>query len=289
MKILIAGAAGQLGRSLQEVLTAHEVVAGDREWLDITRLEDVRAALAAHRPALVINAAAYNLVDRAETERAAAFALNETGPRNLALASAEAGAAIVHVSSDYVFDGAATAPYDESAAPNPRSVYGESKLAGERAVIAGNPRHYVVRTAWLYHEEGQNFPLTMLAAAAQGPVRVVDDQRGSPTYALHLARALGRLIETEAYGLRHLAGSGGTSWYELTRALFRRAGLAAEVTPVQTREFPRPALRPAYSVLTTVREPRIELPPWEEGLDEFVRRLRARGPGDAVAQAAARR
>lgn len=289
MRILIAGAAGQLGRSLREVLTAHEVVAGDRDFLDITRLGDVRAALAAHRPAVVINAAAYNLVDRAETDRDAAFALNEAGPRNLALASAQVGAAIVHVSSDYVFDGTATVPYDESATPHPRSVYGESKLAGERAVAAANPRHHVVRTAWLYHEEGQNFPLTMLAQGARGPVRVVDDQRGSPTYALHLARALARLIGTEAYGLRHLAGSGGASWYELTRALFRRAGLSAEVTPVKTGEFPRPALRPAYSVLATAREPRIELPPWEEGLDEFVRRLRARGLPAAAAQVAAPR
>jgi dTDP-4-dehydrorhamnose reductase len=277
MKVLIAGAAGQLGRSLQEVLSGHEVVAGDRDWLDITRLADVRAALAAHRPEVVINAAAYNLVDRAETDRDAAFALNETGPRHLAVASGEAGAAIVHVSTDYVFDGTATAPYDEDATPNPRSVYGRSKLAGERAVIAGNPRHYVVRTAWLYHEEGQNFPLTMLAAGRKGPVRVVDDQVGSPTYALHLARGLARLIETGAFGLRHVAGSGGASWYELTRALYRRVGLATEVTPVKTSEFPRPAPRPAYSVLTSRREPRVALPPWEQGLDEFVARLRARG------------
>jgi dTDP-4-dehydrorhamnose reductase len=257
-------------------------VAGDRDWLDITRLADVGAALATHRPAVVINAAAYNAVDRAETDRDAAVALNEAGPRNLALASGEAGAVILHLSSDYVFDGTASAPYDETALPNPRSVYGQSKLAGERAVIAANPRHYVVRTAWLYHEGGQNFPLTILEAGRRGPVRVVDDQVGSPTYALHLARALARLIDTGAFGLWHVAGSGGASWYELTRALFRRTGLATEVTPVKTSEFPRPAPRPAYSVLTTTREPRIELPPWEQGLDEFVGRLRGRGVSAGV-------
>ncbi len=126
MRILIAGAAGQLGRALREVLQAHEVVAGDRDFLDITRLADVRAALLAHRPALVINAAAYNRVDRAESEKQAAFLLNEIGPRNLAVASAETGAAILHVSTDYVFDGTATAPYDETAGSNPLSVYGRS-------------------------------------------------------------------------------------------------------------------------------------------------------------------
>jgi dTDP-4-dehydrorhamnose reductase len=139
-----------------------------------------------------------------------------------------------------------------------------------------------VRTAWLYHEDGQNFPLTVLEAGKKGPVRVVDDQVGSPTYALHLARAFGRLIETGAFGLWHIAGSGGASWYQLTRALYRRVGLATEVTPVKTSEFPRPAPRPAYSVLTTTREPRIELPPWEQGLDEFVGRLLARGVSAGV-------
>jgi dTDP-4-dehydrorhamnose reductase len=273
MRVLIAGSAGQLGRSLLEALAEHELAAGDRDWLDITRLDAVRAALGAHRPDVVINAAAYNLVDKAESDRDAAFLLNEAAPRNLALATAERGVALVHVSSDYVFDGTASTPYDERSAPNPQSVYGQSKLAGERAVLEANPRSYVVRTAWLYHEHGRNFPLTMIQAGRRGHVRVVHDQRGSPTYALHLARALARLIETEAFGLWHLAGSGAASWYELTRALYGRLGMDTEVVPVATAEFPRPAPRPAYSVLTSARVPPIALPPWEEGLDEFVRRL----------------
>ena len=193
-----------------------------------------------------------------------------TGPRLLAEAAAAAGAAILHVSTDYVFDGEKGAPYDETDQPHPLSVYGESKLAGEEAVRAANPRHYVVRTAWVYAPIGKNFPLTILELAGKGPVRVVDDQWGSPTYAPHLAQAIARLIDTGAFGTWHLAGAGETSWYELTRELFRLRGLTVAVTPVKTSEFPRPARRPRRAPLVSVRDqPQLRLPAWTDGLREF--------------------
>lgn len=276
MRVLVTGAHGQLGRALPGALAGHELTALGHAELDITRQEDVRAALGAHRPQLVINAAAFNAVDAAQSDAQAAYALNERGPRNLAQATAEAGATLLHVSTDYVFDGETDAPYDEDALPRPQSVYGSSKLAGENAVRSLNPRHYVVRTAWLYAARGKNFPLTMIALANKGGVRVVFDQTGSPTYAPHLAAAIARLVEAPApFGTYHMAGSGAATWYELTVALFERMGIAAPVTPVSSSEFPRPAPRPRYSVLATAREPRIVLPPWHAGLDAFAREVGA--------------
>lgn len=275
MKVLVTGAAGQLGRALPEALAGHELTALDRSALDITQLDAVRAAVRSGAPAVVINAAAYNEVDRAESEPDAAYRGNELGPRNLALATAEAGAALVHVSSDYVFDGCACVPYDEDARTNPLSVYGKSKLAGEQAVRESNPRHYLVRTAWVYAAHGRNFCNTIRRLAAAGPVRVVTDQQGSPTYAPHLARAIAALIGSGAFGTYHMAGQGGTSWFELTRALFARLGIAAPVEPVTSEAFPRPARRPRYSVLATIRQPPILLPPWQSGLDAYARAVSA--------------
>ncbi len=277
MKILIAGAAGQLGRSLQAVLRAHEIVASDRAALDITQLTQVRAALDRQRPDLVINAAAFNQVDAAESDPPAAYRGNALAPRNLAVATAARGIPVVHVSTDYVFDGTAALPYHEFDRPNPRCVYGASKLAGEEAVRALNRRHYVVRTAWVYHEVGANFPNTMRAQAQRPFVRVVSDQYGSPTYAPHLAGAIGKLIETEAFGTYHLAGAGGTSWFELTRSVYDALGIKTAVHPVATSEFPRPAPRPRYAVLTTVQDPTILLPPWQEGVAAFAAAVRAAG------------
>jgi dTDP-4-dehydrorhamnose reductase len=274
MKILVAGAGGQLGRAMQTAPGAHDLVALTHAQLDITDFIAVCEALAAHRPDLVVNAAAYTNVDGAEADPIGAYKLNAVGPRNLAVAAARYDIPLVHISTDYVFDGLAAQPYHEYDAANPQSVYGRSKLAGEQAVAAHNPRHYLVRTAWLYHTEGRNFPKTMLAQADKAEVRVVSDQYGSPTYAPHLAVALARLVETGAFGLYHLAGSGGTSWCELTRRLYARCGLRTTVVPVATAEFPRPAPRPRYSVLTTIQSPAILLPPWEEGLAEFADAIR---------------
>lgn len=274
MRVLVTGAGGQLGTSLPRALQQHECVLRTRAALDIADLAAVRATVNEVRPDVVINAAAYNAVDGAESDPDGAFRGNAVGPRNLAVATAAAGAALVHVSTDYVFDGRATRPYHEYDRPSPQSAYGRSKLAGEEAVRVLQPRSYIVRTAWVYHTQGNNFPKTMRRLASNGEVRVVSDQFGSPTYAPHLADGIARLIESEAFGTYHMAGAGEASWFELTRCLFRELGVEAEVRPVSTAEFPRPAERPRYSVLTTIQEPRIVLPPWQEGLAEYARRVR---------------
>jgi dTDP-4-dehydrorhamnose reductase len=273
VRILVTGAAGQLGRSLAAPLVQHDVTACTRADLDVANLDAVRAAVAAVKPDVVINAAAYNRVDDAEADATDAYRGNALAPRNLALATAERGLPVVHVSTDYVFDGRGARPYHEYDATNPQSAYGRSKLAGEVAVREVNPRHYVVRTAWVYHEQGANFPRTMLSLATRPEVRVVDDQVGCPTYAPHLAQAIARLIETGAFGTYHFAGAGSVSWYGLTRKLFALRGITTAVIPVTTEEFPRPAPRPRYSVLATLQEPRIVLPPWEDALEEFCRAL----------------
>lgn len=271
MRILLAGGYGQLGCALQTVLLPeHEVVAVDIPSLDITRIDDVRLTLRQHQPELVINCAAYTQVDAAETDAQAAYTVNALGARNLAIASLELGVALMQISTDYVFDGQTQTPYHEYCTPNPQSVYGLSKWAGEEAVRTHNPRHYIVRTAWLYHVEGRNFAKTMLNLAQQRPeVRVVNDQIGSPTYAPHLAQALAQLLATRAYGTYHLAGAGQASWFDLTCALYVAFGYQTPVVPVPTQEFPRPAPRPAFSVLTSWQQPCIVLPTWEQGVQDF--------------------
>lgn len=276
MKVLITGAGGQLGSALQAVLSDREVIALTRAELDVANFDEVRAAIAAHRPQVVINCAAYTAVDLAESDEVEAFKLNAEGPRNLAEATAEQNIALVQVSTDYVFDGTGNRAYHEDDSTNPQSVYGRSKLAGEKAVASINPRHFIARTAWLYHHEpanAKNFPKTMLAQSHRESVKVVNDQHGSPTYAPHLAEAIVRLIETKAYGVYHLAGRGQTTWFDLTRRLYQLFGVQTAVEPCTTDEFPRPAKRPAYSVLTTIREPEILLPSWEVGLEQFAKAM----------------
>ncbi len=268
-RILITGAHGQLGQALQRQYTGHEVTAWDLQDLDITQFEQVKKALAQLRPHVVINAAAFTQVDDAETNQDTAYRGNALGPRNLAVVTYDMGMALVHFSTDYVFDGRQTRPYHEFDRTNPLSVYGHSKLAGEEAVRVANPRHFIVRTAWLYHTIGKNFPNTICRMAGQDVVRVVNDQYGSPTFAPHLAQAVFRLVETDAHGTYHMAGAGGTSWYEFTKALYQALGIQTSVMPIPTAQYPRPARRPAYAVLTSLQHPLIHLPPWEEGVREF--------------------
>ncbi|MDH5574680.1 MAG: dTDP-4-dehydrorhamnose reductase [Nitrospirota bacterium] len=268
-RILITGAHGQLGQALQCQYADYDVTALYREDLDITQFEDVKKALDQLRPHVVINAAGFTQVDAAETKQEAAYRSNALGPRNLAVVTYELGIALVHFSTDYVFDGRQTRPYHEFDCTNPLSVYGQSKLAGEEAVRVANPRHFIVRTAWLYHTIGKNFPNTICRMAGKEVVRVVNDQFGSPTFAPHLARAVFQLVETDAYGTYHMAGSGGTSWYEFTQALYVALGIQTTVVPIPTAQYPLPAPRPAYAVLTSLQQPLIPLPPWEEGVGEF--------------------
>ena len=273
MKILITGAGGQLGQCLATACKRHELSALSHRALDITQLDMVRDALASYRPGLVINAAAFNDVDGAESRSAEAYAVNALGPRNLAVATAALDIPLLHVSTDYVFSGSGRRPYHEFDQTNPRSVYAASKLAGEDAVRSLNRRHYVVRTAWLFWEGGKNFLLSMYHLATSNQLKVASDQYGSPTYVPYLAEGITKLADTEAYGTYHLAGRGGASRWELVNHLFCRLGIDTPLQPVPSLEFHAAAARPSYSVLTTIQDPRIELPAWEEGVNEFARRL----------------
>ncbi len=275
MKILITGAAGQLGRCLARVLASQELVALGHAALDVTRLDAVSDAVGLHRPALVINASAFNDVDGAQSRSDEAYAVNALGPRNLAVATAACGIPLVHVSTDYVFDGTAERPYHEFDRPNPLSVYGASKLAGEAAVRALNRRHFIVRTAWLFWEGGNNFLLSMYARAGSPELRVANDQYGSPTYVPHLAEGIARLIATGAFGTYHLAGADGASRYELTCELFRLLRLTPIPQAACRFDFPAAAARPRYSVLTTIQDPRIVLPAWQEGVAQCARAIAA--------------
>ena len=275
MKIFLTGANGQLGLALQVALAKHDVIAAGRDMLDITRLDQVRNLLGKTSPDLVINAAAYTNVDGAETDQVRAYQVNAKGPQNLARVTADLRIPLLHISTDYVFDGEACSPYHEFNRPNPLTVYGFTKLAGEEAIKSLNPRHYVVRTAWLFHTVGKNFLKTMCSLATRPEVRVVADQFGSPTYAPHLADALSQLIMREPFGTYHLAGKGGTSWFELTRTLYRQLGIQTPVKPVTTAEFPRPAQRPKYSVLTSLQYPLLQLSSWEAGVTAFVNQMKS--------------
>jgi dTDP-4-dehydrorhamnose reductase len=238
---------------------------------DVTDAAAVQAAVAEAEPDVVLNCAAFTDVDGAETDADQALRVNGAGAGNVAAAAARAGAALIYVSSDYVFDGRKRQPYVESDGTAPLSNYGRSKLAGERATVAANPRHFVVRSAWLYGAGGQNFPEKMLRLARErGELRVVDDQVGSPTWTGHLAEGLLRLARTEAYGVHHMAAAGACSWFELARETLARAGVEARLVPCATADFPRPAARPAYSVLASERSDAVTLPSWRAGLDAYL-------------------
>jgi dTDP-4-dehydrorhamnose reductase len=279
-RILLTGAGGQLGTAFREAAVGWTLLALRREELDITDLEQVRTLIARLEPDAILNCAAYTAVDQAELDASAAYRLNALGPRNLALAAAAHELPLVHVSTDYVFDGLGSRPYHEFDPPRPLSVYGQSKWAGEQAILGLHARHFIVRTAWLYHHhplKGKNFLRAMWALGLQRQVQgveVVSDQYGSPTYAPHLVAAIVDLLSTGAYGTYHLAGSGGTSWFDLTRHFYAKMELETPVHPVSSAAFPRPAPRPRYSVLTTLQSPTILLPPWEEGVAAFARALR---------------
>ncbi len=274
MKIALLGAGGQLGRDLQPRLQG-EVVAWTREQGDLTRPVELRASLEALRPDVVVNCAAYNLVDTAESDPTAAFAVNAWGVRDLALICRDLGCALVHFSTDYVFglDESRRAPWSETDAPGPVSVYGLSKLAGEYMVRSLCPRHFVMRTCGLYGVwgtggKGGNFVETMLRLAEQGkPLRVVADQICTPTYTADLAAATALLATTRRYGLYHATNSGACSWHEFAQAIFERPGVKADLKPITSREFGAAARRPAYSVLATSLSP---LRPWREALTAYL-------------------
>jgi dTDP-4-dehydrorhamnose reductase len=273
MRVLITGAAGMLGQDVAASASAagHEVTALSRGELDITDPGAIAAALTAARPDVVINCAAYTNVDGAETESKLAREVNGAGAGNVAHAAAEHGARVVHVSSDYVFDGSKRSPYLESDRTGPVSQYGHSKLAGEVAVAQAAPgAHTIVRTSWLFGLRGPCFPATILRLAGErDELTVVDDQVGCPTFTAHLAAALVKLSEAPPAGVLHVAAAGQCSWFEFAAEIVRRSGAECEIKPGTTAELARPAPRPAYSVLRSERGAP-ELPDWHDGLAAYI-------------------
>lgn len=276
-KIVVTGAGGQLGQELARLrLPNVQVIGFDRKALDITEAEQCMQTILREQPNAVIHAAAYTAVDRAESDPEGARLVNVEGTRNVAQATEAVGARFCYVSTDYVFDGQASSPYEENAATGPRTIYGKTKLEGEQAATASCSRVYIVRTAWVYGRYGNNFVRTMLQLGKQRTeLCVVDDQTGSPTYTLDLARLLMELVKTERYGVYHATNDGQCTWYEFAKAIFEEAGIMSlDVLPCTTEQFPRPAPRPAYSVLGQ-QALRISgfapLRHWRDALREYMR------------------
>ena len=295
MRLLIAGWQGQVARALVELAPSApdvEAFAVGRPGLDLCNAATITRAMTDFKPDVIINSAAYTAVDKAESESAAAFALNRDGARLLAEAAAKRNAAIIHISTDYVFDGSKASPYVEDDAVAPQNVYGRSKREGENAVRGANAQHIIARTAWVYSPVGANFVKTMLRLAGErDSLRVVDDQMGNPTYAPHLARALLDIARKVRHaprdgqwGTYHLAGRGDVSWCGFAREVFRvSAGLggpSASVTAIGTAEYPTPAARPMNSRLDCSKAEQtfgVALPDWREGVRECVTRLLGKG------------
>jgi dTDP-4-dehydrorhamnose reductase len=272
-RVLVTGGGGQLGRELA-LLLGDDAVAPARAQLDVADAESVARAFALHRPELVLHTAAWTDVDGAEADPEGARRANEEGSRLVARAARACGAALVGFSTDYVFSGDDPAGYDELSPVAPRSVYGATKLAGERALREEHPEAYVVRTSWVFAPRGHNFLLTMLRLGAErDEVSVVDDQVGCPTATMHLAGATLALVATCAPGTYHLTGTGSTSWHGFASAIMQAAGLAARVVPISSSQLQRPAPRPACSILRTVHAGAPRLPHWREGLRECLAAL----------------
>lgn len=280
MRILLTGATGQVGSALRQTLPSlGEVLAAGRQQLDLSRPGSIRDTVRTARPDVIINAAAYTAVDRAETEKALAFAANCEGPAVLAEEAARLGALLVHFSTDYVFDGEKPAPYVETDAPKPLNIYGASKLAGEQAVAHSGCRHLILRTSWVYSSQGRNFLVAMLHLAREGkPLRVVDDQHGAPTSSRMIARAVpeaiaGVLKNQALTGLYHMTASGSTTWCGFARAILREANLPMQVTAISTAERAAAARRPSNSRLDNgklAQKLGIRLPSWEVGIRDVL-------------------
>jgi dTDP-4-dehydrorhamnose reductase len=276
MKILVTGARGMLGQDLVPILRefGHTVVACGRAELDVTDGASVRRVLTDTRPELVIQSAAYTNVDACETNRLEAFRVNAHATRLLAMGCQHLDAPLLYLSTDYVFDGRSERPYLEADTPNPQSVYGQSKLAGERAILELLHQFYIVRTSWLYGQGGKNFVETMRKLGREKPeLGVVADQFGSPTWTVPLSIAIAQLIETGQFGIYHATGQGETTWHGFTQAIVAAEGLKTTVKPITTADLGRPAPRPAYSVLENMNLQLAGvplLPPWQESLQNYL-------------------
>jgi len=273
MRVLVTGASGQLAQAIHMVWAEHDLVLPEESLLDLSRQDAIRAVVDQVRPDVLINCGAFTQVDRCETEADLAHLINATAVGWLADACEAQGTMLVQISTDYVFDGTGARPYREDDPTNPVSVYGRTKLEGERQA-ARCSRHLIARTSWLYDAWGKNFLNTMLNAAGQGrALRVVDDQRGAPTTCRALARQLKVATELNWNGLVHTTCAGETTWYGFAQAIFEAKGLAADLSPCNTADYPTPARRPAYSVLDGTRRRNLGrdlMPTWQEALAEVI-------------------
>jgi dTDP-4-dehydrorhamnose reductase len=280
MKLLIIGCNGQLGRDMMRAGSSRnfDTHGVDFPAVDITNAQSVRDAVSHAGPDVIINCAAYTAVDACEKDIEKAYAINSDGVRHLAIAVKQVRAKLVHISTDYVFDGTKKSSYVESDPPHPRSVYGMSKLAGEQELTKTYDRHFIFRIAWLYGTRGNNFLKTIRSLAEKSlvtkePLKVVNDQVGTPTYTMHVCNQILSLINTDHFGLFHSTNEGQCSWYDFAKAIVSAYRLSAHVVPCTTEEFPRPAPRPANSVLENERLKKLGLnimPQWEKGLEEYM-------------------
>ena len=273
MRILITGANGQLGHELQRVLRDDQLTLLDLPAFDLTK-PGVEDAIAAARPDVVIHAAAYTDVDGAEREPERAMAVNAGGTERVANAASAAGARLLYLSTDYVFDGRQGVPYRETDRPNPLNAYGRSKQEGEQRALTRCPNTLVIRTAWLYGAHGRNFVKTIMRLASEQPeLRVVSDQRGSPTHAGDLASAIKQVLGTNLRGIVHATGAGDCTWYEFACEIVSLTGSSARVQPISTAESKRTAPRPLYTVLANrvLANAGIHLPHWKDALGRFVK------------------
>lgn len=276
MKVVVTGAAGQLGQDVLLELERknHQAFGADREQLDITKEEDVLAFISEIKPDVILHCAAYTNVDAAEENEDAAYQVNAAGTEYLAKAAKQTGAKMLYVSTDYVFDGSASEPYEVDEPTKPLGAYGRTKLAGEQMLQKHLTEFFIVRTAWVFGIHGNNFVKTMIRLGKErGEVGVVHDQVGSPTYTVDLARFMVELMETEKYGIYHATNSGICSWYEFAVEIFKQADIKVTVNPLTSDQFPRPAARPKYSVLSKKMIEKQGLTPlrdWKEALAAYI-------------------
>ncbi|AWI25080.1 dTDP-4-dehydrorhamnose reductase [Flavobacterium pallidum] len=275
MVVLVTGSSGQLGQSLQKIAANHPQIIFhfySSSELDITDLAQCETVFSAVKPSYCINAAAYTAVDKAESEPAKAFAVNVTGPENLAKVCREFGTLLIHISTDFVFDGNADKPYTEEDLPNPTGVYGKTKLEGEKAIAAIWDKHFIVRTSWVYSDFGNNFRKTMLRLASEKTsLSVVNDQFGTPTNALDLAEALITMIRSgkNTFGIYNFSNEGQCSWYDFANKIFEINKIKIDLQPIPTTHYPTPAKRPYFSVLDKSKIKKtfgIEISNWETSL-----------------------
>jgi dTDP-4-dehydrorhamnose reductase len=273
MRVMILGASGLLGQALMREWSGDEVVGLSSREIDIREERKVRETIEKIRPDWIVLAAAYTNVDGCESNQELAFAVNRDGAEHVAQAASQTGARLLFVSSDYVFDGTKTSPYEAEDGRNPLSVYGRSKAGAEVRLQDLTPECCIARTSWLFGTGGKCFPDTILKLAATRPaLDVVNDQRGCPTYSVDLARAIVQLCRKDAKGIVHVTNAGNCTWFEFAREIVKQSGLATEVRPVTTDQMPRPAQRPANSVLSSASLARfgITMPSWQDALARYL-------------------